>query len=69
MSRKHRRAIAWMLVVVMSFSPSLVYAQTPESAASAAAPAEKPKIDLSYVTPEAAAQQIILHLQTEGYLA
>jgi sulfate adenylyltransferase len=27
------------------------------------------RIDTSDVTPEAAAQQIILHLQTEGYLA
>jgi sulfate adenylyltransferase len=26
------------------------------------------RIDTSDVTPEAAAQQIILHLQTEGYL-
>ena len=55
MSRKHRRAVAWMLVVVMSLSPSLVYARTFESAASAAARAEKPKIDLSYVTPDSAA--------------
>ena len=40
MSRKHRRAVAWMLVVVMSLSPSLVYAQTFESAA-----ARRPKAE------------------------
>ncbi len=55
MSRKHRRAIAWLLVAVMSFSPSLVYAQAAETAASAAVPVPKPKLDLSYVTPETAA--------------
>ena len=44
MSRKHRTAIAWLLVVVMTYSPALVHAQP--SAAS------KPAIDLGYITPD-----------------
>ncbi len=55
MSRKHRCAMAWMFAVVLFLSHGLVYAQEPESAAASAAPAEKPKIDLTYVDPDAAA--------------
>ena len=52
MRRKQRCAIVWMLVAAMAFSPSMIYAQPP---ASAAPRAEKPKLDAGYITPESVA--------------
>jgi hypothetical protein len=54
MCRKYRRLICWVLVVVMGYSPIVVYAQQPASPGGTAA-AAKAKIDLGYVTPKAVA--------------
>jgi hypothetical protein len=53
MFRKYRRLIAWLLVVAMTLSPSLVYCQPPAGAATT--PAAKPAVDTGYVTPQTAA--------------
>ncbi len=54
MYRRFQRAIAWILIVSMTYSPSLVYAQPPAAAKQAPA-GDAAKIDLSYVTPESCA--------------
>jgi prepilin-type processing-associated H-X9-DG protein len=57
MMRKHRATITWLLVVVMTFSPAMVYAQPPM--AGQASPATKAKIDIGYVTPGAFAAAVV----------
>jgi prepilin-type processing-associated H-X9-DG protein len=51
---KHRGTIVWLLVVVMTSSPSLVYSQSLAVAPQKPATG-KTKVDLGYVTPAAAA--------------
>ena len=48
MIRSRKNFVSWVLVWLMLVSPSLVFGQQP----AAARPA--PKIDLSYITPDAA---------------
>ena len=55
MLRKHRRAISWMLVAAMTWSPSMAYCQ-PD--ATGQPPAAKPSVNLDYVTPETVAAVI-----------
>ncbi len=50
MFRVYRGTLCWILVVVMAVSPSLVYAQPPQTSQDAKAEA-KQTVDLSYVTP------------------
>ncbi|MBN1589675.1 MAG: DUF1559 domain-containing protein [Pirellulales bacterium] len=47
----HRATVCWTLIVAMAITPSLVYAQAP--ATSATASESVPKLDVSYVVPEA----------------
>ncbi len=58
MSRKHRTSITWLLVVVMTYSPSLVFAQPPTDAKQTKAEG-KAKIDTSYITPETTAAAVL----------
>ena len=48
MYRKPQCAIAWVLIAAMTVSPSMVYAQPPTVEAPRA---EKPKLDMGYITP------------------
>jgi prepilin-type processing-associated H-X9-DG protein len=59
MFRKQRQMIASILAVVMLLSPMTAYAQAPSASSESAAKAEKPKIDLGYVTPETAAAVVL----------
>ncbi len=58
MYRRLRGTMAWILIVSMTCSPSLVYAQAPAAAKQAPA-GEAAKIDLSYVTPESCAAVVV----------
>jgi type II secretory pathway pseudopilin PulG len=53
MCQKHRGTIVWLLVAAMCYSPSIVYAQPPATVESSATES-KPKIDLGFVSPDAA---------------
>jgi len=57
--RRHRGAVAWLLVGLMISTPALTYAQPPGAAAPAAAGVPS-AIDLGYVTPETVAA-VVLH--------
>jgi hypothetical protein len=63
MFRKQRAAVAWMLVIIMTFSPGMVYGLQPAaprqavSEKPASAPA-KAKPDFGYVTPDAVAAAV-----------
>jgi type II secretory pathway pseudopilin PulG len=50
MLRNYRTAVCWLLALVMAWSPMAIYAQPPAGGVAT----EKPKIDLSYITPKAA---------------
>jgi prepilin-type processing-associated H-X9-DG protein len=58
MRRKHRAAVAWLLVIVMAMSPSMVYAQQPAAAVGKPAGGGL-KLDLGYVTPETVAAVVV----------
>jgi len=58
MSRTHRKIVSWMLVAVMTFSPTAIYAQMPQAEPPASA-AEASPIDLTFVTPESCAAVIL----------
>lgn len=58
MYRNMRGTIAWMLVLVMTLSPLMAYAQPPAAAQQPPVQASA-KIDLGYVTPETAAAVVL----------
>lgn len=55
MLRKYRPAIVWLLIVVMTYSPAMVYAEPPTAGAAEG----KAKIDVGYLTPETAAAVVV----------
>ena len=57
MRRKQRMAIAWLLVVVMTLSPTVVYSQPPAAKQPAKAAGEA-RLDLGYVTPDTVAAAV-----------
>ena len=58
MSRKYRKTIVWALVAAMCYSPSIVYGQPAASGEQSAAD-DKAKIDLDFVSPNAAAAVVL----------
>lgn len=58
MLKKYTIAIFWTLVITTTCSPAMVFAQPPAETADASA-AAKPKPDLDYITPDAAAGLVV----------
>ncbi len=58
MCRRYRRTIVWVLVAAMCYSPSIVFAQQTATSESVAGES-KAKIDVSFISPSAAAAVVL----------